>query len=56
MPVEVKGYFLKYKDIHGNIKETDEIISHAEALIEKAELEADGALSVKIVKYISVLS
>ncbi|AIW02541.1 hypothetical protein AXJ18_gp233 [Streptomyces phage Jay2Jay] len=52
---EVKGYFLKYRNTKGEFKETDEIVSHAEALIEKAELEADGALSVKIVKYISVL-
>ncbi|ASR76473.1 hypothetical protein SEA_PEPPERWOOD_41 [Streptomyces phage Pepperwood] len=56
MSVEVKGYFLKYRNTKGEIKETDELVSHAEAVIEKAELEADGASSVKIVKYISVLS
>lgn len=43
-------FYLKYT-FDGKNKETDELLSKAEAELEKKELEADGATNVRIVKY-----
>ncbi|QNN98288.1 hypothetical protein SEA_LILMARTIN_38 [Streptomyces phage LilMartin] len=43
-------YYLRYT-FKGKVKETNELLSYANAVIEKAEFEADGAKNVEIVKY-----
>lgn len=43
-------FFLRYI-LDGKLRETDELLSKAEALLEMKELEADGAKNVRMVKY-----
>lgn len=47
-------YYLRYT-MDGKRKETNELVSHPTALLEKKEFEADGAKNVEIVKYRHVI-
>lgn len=47
-------FYLKYT-FNGKNKETDELLSKAEADLEKKELEADGAKNVRIVRYVHLV-
>ncbi|AXH66549.1 hypothetical protein SEA_STARBOW_40 [Streptomyces phage Starbow] len=50
----VDRYYLKY-ELDGQTYETDALYPIRQARVEKSILEEDGAKSVRIVKYVSVL-
>jgi hypothetical protein len=47
-------FYLRYT-FNGKVKETDELLSKPDAMLEKAELEADGMKNVEIVRYVHLI-